>query len=168
MPKPESREILMNRQFLLLLLLINLNFLSASSQHPERGIDLPVSAQNAFDLEFGYNGSTYITVNYDHMFYLKPERFGPGLLFRAGLGDGLKPGYGMLVLTEAAYTTGYLTFVELGAGYMGRTYDGHWQNLPYFLASFRYRANSSISIRLISRLIMNRSEEIPLFFCKSK
>ena len=134
-----------------------------NSQSPERGITLPISEQNAFDLEFGYNGCSYLAVNYDHMFYLKPARFGPGILLRAGLGDGLNPGYGLLMLTEAAYTTGYLTFVELGAGYNGLTYDGNWRHLPYFLAAFRHRSNSGISVRLISRLIVNRSEAVPLF-----
>jgi len=112
---------------------------------------------------FGFNGTSYFAVNYDHMFYLKPARFGPAVLLRGGLGDGLNEGYGLMMLTEAAYTTGYLTFIELGTGYSGRTYYGNWQHLPYFLAAFRYRANSGISIRLISRLIVNRSDEVPLF-----
>ena len=153
----------MNRHLLLLISFVVLNFSLTKSQSPERGIALPISEQNAIDLEFGYNGCNYLTVNYDHMFYLKPARFGPAVLLRAGLGDGLKPGYGLIILTEAAYTTGYLTFVELGAGYNGMTNNGHWQHLPYFLAAFRYRAISSLSIRLISRLIVNRSEEVPLF-----
>ncbi len=153
----------MKRHLLLLLSLVVLNFFPASSQSPERGMELPISEKNALDLEFGYNGTSYLTVNYDHMFYLKPVRYGPGLLLRAGLGDGITPGYGMILLTEAAFTKGYLTFVELGAGYNGQTYDGNWQHLPYFLAAFRYRSNGGISIRLISRLIMNRSEEVPLF-----
>ena len=68
-----------------------------------------------------------------------------------------------MMLTEIAYTTGYLTFVELGAGYNGLNYFGKWQHRPYFLAAFRYRANNAVSIRLISRLIVNRSEEVPLF-----
>ncbi len=153
----------MNRYLLIFISLEVLNSSPIKSQSPERGIALPISTHNAIDLEFGYNGTTYLSVNYDHMFFLKPERFGPAMLLRAGLGNGFKPEYGFLVLAEAAYTTGYLTFVELGTGYMGQTNAGHWQHLPYFLASFRYRANSGISIRLISRLIMNRSEEIPLF-----
>jgi hypothetical protein len=153
----------MNRHLLFLLSLVIHNFLPASSQIPERGIMLPISEQDASDLEFGYSGTNYLTVNYDHMFYLKPERFGPAVLLRAGLGDGFTPGYGIIVVTEAAYTTGYLTFVELGAGYNGRTYGGRWQNLPYFLAAFRYRSNGGTSVRLISRLIMNRSEEVPFF-----
>lgn len=114
-------------------------------------------------MEFGFNGTTYLAVNYDHMIYLKPARFGPAVLLRGGLGDGLYPGYGLMLLTEAAYTTGYKTFVELGAGYNGMKYFGSWQHRPYFLAAFRYRANSSVSIRLISRLIVNRSEQVPLF-----
>ncbi len=153
----------MNRHLLLLISFVVLNFSLTNSQSPERGIALPISEQNAIDLEFGYNGSSYLTVNYDHIFYLKPARFGPAVLLRAGLGDGLKPGYGLIILTEAAYTTGYLTFVELGAGYNGLTNNGNWQHLPYFLAAFRYRANSGISIRLISRLIVNSSEKVPLF-----
>ena len=153
----------MNRHLLLLISLIVLNFSLTKSQSPERGIALPISEQSAIDLEFGYNGTSYFTVNYDHMFFLKPVRFGPAVLLRGGLGDGLKPGYGIIILTEAAYTTGYLTFAELGAGYMGLITDSNWQNLPYLLAAFRYRTNGGISIRLISRLIMNRSEEIPLF-----
>jgi hypothetical protein len=153
----------MNRQLLFLLSLVTLNIFPSNSQNPERGIELPISERNAIDLEFGFNGTSYLTVNYDHMFYLKPERYGPAMLLRAGLGDGLNPGYGMIMLTEASYTTGYLTFAELGAGYQGRTYDGRWQHLPYFLADFRYRSNGGISIRLISRLIINRSEEVPLF-----
>ena len=153
----------MKRHLLFLLSFVILYFSPINSQSPERGTALPISEQNAIDLEFGYNGSSYLTVNYDHMFYLKPARYGPGVLLRAGLGDGLKPGYGLIILTEAAYTTGYLTFVELGAGYNGLTNNGNWQHLPYFLAAFRYRANSGISIRLISRLIVNRSEKVPLF-----
>jgi hypothetical protein len=153
----------MMRHLLLLLSLIILNFFPVSSQSPERGTELPISDKNASDLEFGYNGTTYLTANYDHIFYLKPVRYGPGLLFRAGLGDVIAPGYGMILMTEAAFTKGYLTFAELGAGYHGQTYDGNWQHLPYFLAAFRYRSNGGISIRLISRLIMNRSEEVPLF-----
>jgi len=97
------------------------------------------------------------------MFFLKPARFGSGVLLRAGLGDGLDPGYGLMLFTEAAYTTGYLTFVELGAGYNGLTNNGNWQHLPYFLAAFRYRANVGISIRLISHLIVNNSDDVPLF-----
>ena len=153
----------MKRHLLLLISFVIFYFSTANSQSPERGIALPISEQNAIDLEFGYNGCSYLTVNYDHMFYLKPARYGPGVLLRAGLGDGLKPGYGLMILTEAAYTTGYLTFVELGAGYNGLTNNGNWQHQPYFLAAFRYRANSGLSIRLISRLIVNRSEEVPLF-----
>ena len=153
----------MMKHSLLLISLFFLIFSPANSQSPERGIALPISEQNAIDLEFGYNGCSYLTVNYDHIFYLKPARFGPGVLLRAGLGDGLKPGYGLIILTEAAYTTGYLTFVELGAGYKGLTNNGNWQHLPYFMAAFRYRANSGLSIRLISRLIINRSDEVPLF-----
>ena len=153
----------MNRHLLLLISLVVLDFSPTKSQSPSRGIALPISEQSAIDLEFGYNGTSYFTVNYDHMFFLKPVRFGPAVLLRGGLGDGLKPGYGIIILTEAAYTTGYLTFAELGFGYMGQTADGNWQNLPYLLAAFRYRTNGGISIRLISRLIMNRSEEIPLF-----
>jgi hypothetical protein len=153
----------MNRHLLLLLFLVTINFLPAKSQSPERGIELPISDQNAIDLEFGYNGTPYLGVNYDHMFFLKPIRFGPGILLRGGLGDGLKPGYGMILMTEVAYTTGYLTFAELGAGYNGLTDKGYWQHLPYFLAAFRYRTNTGISIRLISRLIMSRSKEVPLF-----
>ena len=153
----------MKRLLLLFIYFAFLNFSPTNCQSPERGITLPISEQNAIDLEFGYNGYSYLAVNYDHIFYLKPARFGPGILLRAGLGDGLNPGYGLLMLTEAAYTTGYLTFVELGAGYNGLTYDGNWRHLPYFLAAFRYRSNNGISIRLISRLIANKSEEVPLF-----
>ena len=153
----------MKRYLLLFISLVGLNFPPVKSQSPERGIALPISTHNAIDLDFGYNGTSYFTVNYDHMFFLKPVRFGPAVLLRGGLGDGLKPGYGIIILTEAAYTTGYLTFAELGFGYMGQTNTGHWQHLPYFLASFRYRANRGLSIRLTSRLIMNPSEEVPLF-----
>ncbi len=140
-----------------------LHFSTLNSQRPERGISLPISEQNTIDMEFGYDGTNYLSVNYDHMFFLKPERFGPAVLLRGGLGDGLEPGHGLMILTEAAYTTGYLTFVELGVGYNGQTNKGNWQHLPYFLGAFRYRANVGISIRLISRLIVNRSEEVPLF-----
>jgi len=153
----------MNRQFLFFMALLILSISPSKSQSPERGIELPISAQNAIDLEFGYNGTPYMSVNYDHMFFLKPIRFGPGLLVRAGFGEGLKPGYGIVVMTEVAYTTGYLTFAELGAGYSGLKKEGNWQHLPYFLAAFRYRANNGISIRLISRLIVNWSDELPLF-----
>jgi hypothetical protein len=153
----------MDRHLLLLISLVVLNYSSTKSQSPERGIALPISEQSAVDLAFGYNGTSYFTVNYDHMFFLKPVRFGPAVLLRGGLGDGIKPGYGIILLAEAAYTTGYLTFAELGVGYMGQTADGNWQNLPYLLAAFRHRTNGGISIRLISRLIMNRSDEIPLF-----
>jgi hypothetical protein len=153
----------MKRPVFLLLFSVFLNYLPARSQTPERGIALPISAQNACDLEFGYNGTSYLSVNYDHMFFLKPERNGPGILLRAGLGDGLSPGYGMVFMAEAAYTTGYLTFAELGTGYSGQAYFGNWQHLPYFTAAFRYRANSGLSVRLFSRLIMNRSEEVPMF-----
>ncbi len=153
----------MNRHLLLLFSLIILQILHASSQGPERGRMLPISEKNASDLAFGYDGTTYLTVNYDHLFYLKPKRFAPAVLLRAGLGDGFAPGYGVIVATEAAYTTGYLTFAEVGAGYHGRINGGRWQNLPYFLAAFRYRSNGGISVRLFSRLIMNQSEEVPLF-----
>jgi hypothetical protein len=153
----------MNRRLILLLSLPLILFSTAHSQNPERGISLPISDQNATDLEFGHNGTTYLTANYDYMFFLKPERFGPAMLFRAGLGAGLDPGYGITTTLEAAYTTGYLTFVELGLGYSGQSFSGDWQHLPYFLAAFRYRANAGISVRLFSRLIMNRSEEVPMF-----
>ena len=115
---------------LLLISFVVFTFSTAYSQGPERGINLPISPQNAADLEFGHNGSGYLTVNYDHMFFLKPQRFGPAMLVRAGIGDGLSPGYGMTMLMEAAYTTGYLTFAEIGAGYNGQSYDRHWHHLP--------------------------------------
>ena len=153
----------MNRHFVLLFSSFFFLLSLAKSQHPERGTILPISAQNTIDLEFGYNGTSYLTAHYDHMFFLKPERFGPALLLRAGLGDGFAAGYGIILMGEAAYTTGYLTFVELGAGYQGQPYCGHWQHLPYFQAAFRHRANAGFSVRLYSRLIMNRSEDIPLF-----
>jgi hypothetical protein len=153
----------MNRYLLLLFSFTLFTLSTAKSQGPERGTVLPVSAQNAADLEFGHNGSGYLTVNYDHMFFLKPERFGPAMLVRAGIGDGLSPGYGMTMLMEAAYTTGYLTFAELGAGYNGQSYARHWMHLPYFLAAFRYRANAGISFRLYSRLSIIQSEKVPMF-----
>lgn len=153
----------MKRHLFLIIALAILFFSPTNSQNPKRGITLPKSEQNAIDMEFGYNGTAYLALNYDHMFYLKPARFGPAVLLRGGLGNGLYPGYGLMLLTEAAYTTGYMTFVELGAGYNGLKYFGNWQHRPYFMAAFRYRANSAVSIRLISRLIVNRSEEIPLF-----
>ena len=131
---------------LLLISFVVFTFSTAYSQGPERGINLPISPQNAADLEFGHNGSGYLTVNYDHMFFLKPQRFGPAMLVRAGIGDGLSPGYGMTMLMEAAYTTGYLTFAEIGAGYNGQSYDRHW-----------------ISFRLYSRLMLKESEEVPMF-----
>ena len=154
---------LMNRPLLLLFFLFILDFSTSYSQSPERGMSLPISAQNAVDMEFGYNGTSYLAVHYDHMFFLKPERFGPALLLRAGLGDGLSSGSGMILVAEAAYTTGYLTFVELGAGYNGQVYERKFRHLPYFLAAFRYRANAGFSVRLFSRLTMHRSDEIPLF-----
>jgi hypothetical protein len=153
----------MNRYLLLLFLLIVFPFSTVKSQGPERGTVLPISAQNAADLEFGLNGSGYLTVNYDHMFFLKPQRFGPAMLVRAGIGDGLSPGYGMTMLIEAAYTTGYITFAELGAGYNGQSYARHWQHLPYFLAAFRYRANTGVSFRLYSRLSLKQSGQVPMF-----
>jgi RsiW-degrading membrane proteinase PrsW (M82 family) len=155
-----------NRKIRILFLLFTLGFLyclPASSQSPRRGIQLPISNQNTSDLEFGYNGTYYLTANYDRLFFLKPVRYGPGVLLRAGLGGDFSPKNGFIMLTEAAYTTGYLTFVELGAGYNGKIYEGSWQHLPYFLAAFRYRANIGISIRLISRLMMNQSDTVPFF-----
>ncbi len=153
----------MKRYFFLLLPLVILYSLPSKSQNHERGIRLPLSQPNVTDLEFAYTGTTHLTLNYDHVFFLMPVRSGPGILLRAGLGDGLGPGYGLTVLTEAAYTTGYLTFVELGAGYNGRIYESHWQHIPYFLAAFRYRANGGFSLRLISRLLMHKSDAVPLF-----
>ena len=153
----------MNRQLFLFVSLVIFYCLPLSSQNTERGRLLPLSKPNVTDLEFGYNGTYYFAINYDHIFFLKPVRYGPGILLRAGLGDGFNPGYGLIMLTEVAYTTGYLTFVELGAGYKGRRYEGDWQHIPYFLAAFRYRANGGISIRLISRLMMKQSEAVPMF-----
>jgi hypothetical protein len=153
----------MNKYLFLSFLLSILLLFPVKSQHPERGTILPISAQNTADLEFGFNGTAYLTANYDHMFFLKRERFGPALLLRAGIGDGIAPGYGMILLGEVAYTTGYLTFVELGAGYNAFPFAGQWEHLPYFQAAFRHRANAGYSLRLYSRLIMNQSEEVPLF-----
>lgn len=153
---------MMNR--LLLLIPFTILFLSTTnSQGPVRGTALPISEQNAIDMAFGFNGTNCLSVNYDHMFYLKPARFGPAVLLRGGLGAGLNPGYGLMTVTEAAYTTGYLTFVELGIGYNGLIFTDNWLHLPYFLAAFRYRAKNGISLRLISRLIVNKSEAVPLF-----
>ena len=153
----------MYRHLLLFLSIVFLHVSNVSCQGPERGITLPISAQNAVDMEFGYNGTSYISVHFDHMFFLKPERFGPALLLRAGVGNGLSSGSGMILVAEAAYTTGYLTFVELGAGYNGQMHVENYRHLPYFLAAFRYRANAGFSVRLFSRLMMHHSDEVPLF-----
>ena len=46
-----------------------LNFSPTNCQSPERGITLPISEQNAIDLEFGYNGYSYLAEEDNFILY---------------------------------------------------------------------------------------------------